>query len=221
MLAIGLSITRREEVPFRVANGGTGQAAETHSRVTHFPALLPNSLALVVRHRRKELLKSGVARVLPMKLHRMPQQEVGIHPFGTLCCGWKQDVQRGHVFLVRERQCRAQKDRSVCRRDGEQPRAGARCERDGRDQLGVIVQPVSLIGLCPCPIKHILAIGVPLEIQGQGTGQRAFSRQVSPKEQEQRPPARLRRGTSGIDHRLQPRPIQSGVGAGKRIPDIR
>ena len=69
MLEIGLGIALVKEIPVGALNLSTLEGFENHTRFSHFAPFLFDFFALFLIQSPQKMLKVGVSRVVPMKLH--------------------------------------------------------------------------------------------------------------------------------------------------------
>src|SRR6185437_390236 len=97
---------------------------------------------------------------------------------------------------------------------GEHPRSGHRCERDRRDQLGVVAAAVVPVRARPSPVEHVFAVTVRLGVERH----RADERGAAPCGEQPRRPAGLRGGAAGLVERREPRMRHERLRAGDALP---
>ena len=145
------------------------QGSQGQSLLRHPGAFPPQALALAAGETRQEIVETGIALVEPVELggHALRQaafsQTLAHFPL------WKEQMPGGDVLPPGEvldgLQCGAPRGVFVDPRPGKQARAGGGCERYGAHQFRVVAQAAALPGIRPGPVKHVLAIGVRLEVQ--------------------------------------------------------
>ena len=201
VLAVGAVIAARKKCPVALLDFIATQAPEGRARVGHLAPLLPDFLALFVRHLRQKFVERSVTRIAPVELHAGAQHHAGgLHQRRFLRL-WKQHVQRRGILREFQRCAQQRGALGVGRR--QEAWSGDRRERDGGEQLGVIREAVALIGVGPGPVEHILAIGMRLEInrhrraklRGNGSAG-AIRRRFVPQCQELRQPAAVGAGAA-------------------------
>ena len=101
----------------------------------------------------------------------------------------------------------------------EQPHAGDGRKRNRREQLGVIVEAVPPIGVGPGPVEHILAVGMPLQVEGRCRHQLA----VTLENQMKRSPAGLLGDAAALLEQGEPVVVQKrlSVAMAQRFPLLR
>jgi len=84
-------------------------------------------------------------------------------------------VRRRQARRSRELLDRAQQEEAVLGRSREQARPGHRSERDGVEQLRVVVEPVAAIRIRPRPVEDVFAVRMVLEVERAGGDEIAVS----------------------------------------------
>ncbi len=200
---VGVAVAAVEQHPVGVPGIAPAHAAQADARLAHLAPLGADVLALLVLERGQEVLEAGVALVQPVELHPAAQHEAGLRQLVRLLLGRKQDVGRRHLARRLRRLEHLDQRRPGRRVARQQARAAHRREGNGGQQLRVIVQPMALVGVGPGPVEHVFAVGVALDVQGQGRRQG-----ISLVEHDVlRLPARLRCGAARLVQR-----VQEGVG---------
>ena len=129
-----------------------------------------------------------------MKLNAAPQHHALLLHFLGLAFEWEKQVQGRNARLLGQFQSRLYQPRPVFGSTGQQARPGGGCKGYRTYQLGIVAQPVALVGICPGPVENKFAIGVGFKIQRHAADQLlAF-----PQGDELCQPAGFRGGTSGF-----------------------
>src|SRR5690606_10129377 len=130
-------------------------APETDPGFGNTAALLANVLPFCATQRGEEVIEARVLLVTPVELDAAPQQATRILPFVRLVLIRKKDVQRRH--LIGQLQYGVAQ---LCARfvRAEQARAGDGREGHGGQELGVVAQAATFIGVRPGPVEHVFAI---------------------------------------------------------------
>ena len=179
MFQVGALVAAVEEIPILWRDGSSLHTAEAHASVGHLASLLPDLLALVLRQRGQEVVEAGIGRscVFPVKLHGLAQHHAGFAAGLQIVFAGKQQVQgRQLLGLAPFNECFEQGSSVPCAAR-QQACAWHRCEGYSHQRLGVIVQAVLRIGFGPGPVKHVLAVGMDLDVERARRQQDPIARQ--------------------------------------------
>ena len=161
--AIGVGIAAVEKFHVLGLQRVCSEASHHHAGFAHLAPLLADLLALVMRHGAEKLLEVLPVMIAPVKLHPASKHQPALLQRLRFFGFGKQHMQRGEAAgqfqrCIDQRQTHA----GIARRDAG---AGHRRERNRRQQLGVVVQSVALVGLGPGPVKHVFTARMRFQIQ--------------------------------------------------------
>src|SRR5438046_4950683 len=113
----------------------------------------------------------------------------------------------------REPQCGANEERPGLAVARKQTGSGDRRKRDCTEQFGIVRKPMTVIGIAPCPVEDVLAVGMRLGVERHGT----YERRALPQRQITRRPTRALAGTARLMERMQKFVAQEGMSCGECI----
>src|SRR5437879_5536055 len=99
----------------------------------------------------------------------------------------------------REPQCGPNEERSGLTVTREQTRSGDRRKRDCSEQFGIVRKSMTVIGIGPCPVEDVFAVGMRLGVKGHGT----HERRTLPQREIARRPTRALAGTTRFMERME------------------
>ena len=172
---VGRAVQRMVRVPLRLGGGAAVVDLDVHRGRCRVPALAPDFLAPLRGQRIEIVLKIPVAAVHPVKLApRAHEQPAGLER-GGIALAREQPVKRRRGHRLRHLH-RAGRERTFhlglpSRGVNEQPGAGRRSERNGGDELGVVLEPMARVRLGPGPVEDELPLRVQLEVGGGSADQ--------------------------------------------------
>ncbi len=93
----------------------------------------------------------------------------------------------------------------------QEARPGDRREGHCGDELGVVIQARTFIGICPGPVKHVLAVRVTFQVQRYGAEQTTALRPLCLQQEVVRGPAGLRVHAPGLFQQRQKSVAHEGI----------
>ena len=147
-----------------------------------------------------------------MELDGVPEHQAGFGAGGDVLVGREQQVQRRELLFLAPCDQRLHQQGAAVGVACEQACARHRREGHRDDRLRVVGQPVLFIGIGPCPVEHVLAVGMRLDVE------RAGGRQLpaAPQRDEARRPAAAGRSAAALMHGAQVGVAHEGGGCGLR-----
>src|SRR5207253_2283576 len=109
----------------------------------------------------------------------------------------KETMQRRDLELTRKHERRRGEPLALFVRAREQAAPGHGRERDGAQELGVILETVPVVRIRPSPVEYVLTVRMRFQIKRHGAGKRV----AFPEQQKVRRPTGILRRASGLVER--------------------
>ncbi len=216
-LLIGVGVALVEVVQVLLAHVLALLVFKGQALFVDLAAVLSHFFALLLGQGGQKVLVVAVVLVLPVKLHIMANHETCLLQSLPVVRIREQHMHRGQLIALCQLDQLPGQQHAIFLGASQQARAADRRKGDRAQELGVIVQPMAVIGLSPALIKHILPPGVMLQIQGH----RATQRLSTMHQQVMWRPACLWRGAASGVQRCQKSMAEQQVIARERVPVCR
>ena len=174
--AVGKGVAAIEEVPVGLADRSAARDPKGDAGVGNVAPFLLDLLALLALQAGEELGEVGVRpgrAIGPVELDRAAHRPAGRARRCLVGVVEKEEMCRRQLGRARELLDALQEQQAMLVASRQQAWARHRRERDRRDQLGVVVEAVPLIGVGPGPVEDVLAVGVVLQVERAGGDERA------------------------------------------------